>query len=128
MARPDDDEEELDRPRRRRRDDDDDEDDDRPRRRRRESDDVDPVGFIVPTDVSAWSLIACYAGLIGCVIPFFAVPGLICGIVALRRRRKASSYGSVTSDIRAVIGVVLSGLTLLGWAVILTLMAANGFK
>src|SRR5579883_320273 len=116
-----DEEDDDDRPRRRRRrdtdDDDDDDDDDRPRRRR-PSADVDPVGFIVPTDVSAWSIISCYAGLIGFCLPFvgilFAIPGLICGIVALRRRKKAASYGAVTSDVRAVIGVVLSSLSLLG--------------
>jgi hypothetical protein len=34
--------------------------------------------------------------------------------VALRRRKKAATYGAVTSDIRAVIGIVLSSLTLLG--------------
>jgi hypothetical protein len=55
--------------RRRRRDDDnsddyqdgDNEDDDRPRRRR--SDELDPLEFIVPTDVSGWSIVVCYVGL-----------------------------------------------------------------
>lgn len=134
MPRDDDDYDDRPRPRRRRRDDDDEDDDDyddRPRRRRRRSDDVDPAGFIVPTDVSAWSIISCYAGLIGFCIPFlgvlFAIVALVCGIVALRRRKKASSYGAVTSDVRAVIGVILSSLTLLGHAVFLVLALSGVF-
>jgi hypothetical protein len=130
MPSPDKDEDREDddnRPRRRRRreDEEDEEDDDqeRPRRRRRrrqESDDA--TQFLVPTDVSAWSLIACYAGAIGCVLPCFTPPALVCAIVALWQRRKkktTGSYGSVTSDIRAIIGLVCSLLTILGWIVIL---------
>lgn len=127
MARSDhDDDDADDRPRKRRRRDDeeDEDDDDRPRRRRRQSSD-DAGQFLVPTDVSAWSIIACYAGAIGCIVPCFALPGLICAIVALlqRKTKKKSSYGSVTSDIRAVIGLVCSGVTILGWTVILILMS-----
>jgi hypothetical protein len=131
MPRPDDDYEDDDPPRRRRRRDedyedddyDDDDYDDRPRRR---ADDVDPVGFIVPTDVSGWSIVACYAGLIGFCLPLlglpFALVGLVCGIVALRKRKRATNYGRVTSDIRAIVGVVLGGLGVLGQAVLLILI------
>jgi hypothetical protein len=76
--------------------------------------DVEAVDFIIPTNVSAWSILACYLGLIGFCLPFvgiiFALPAVICGIVALRRRRKATSYGAITSDIRAIIGLVLGSL------------------
>jgi hypothetical protein len=73
---------------------------------------MDPSELIVPTDVSGWSIVACYAGLIGLVLPCFAIPALICGIIALRKRKKSRSYGSVTSDIRAIIGPVLSSLAI----------------
>jgi hypothetical protein len=42
-----------------------------------------------------------------------ALVALVCGIVALRRRRNTGTYGAVTSDIRAIVGIVLSSLTLL---------------
>jgi hypothetical protein len=128
MPRPDD--EDDDRPRRRRRRDDDYDDDyedddydDRPRRRR--ADDVDPVGFIVPTDVSVWSILACYLGLIGCVLHPLALVAIVLGIVALRKRKKATSYGRVTSDIRAVIGIVLGSITVLAY-LIFGVLAATG--
>jgi hypothetical protein len=93
-----------------------DEDDDREtqRRPRRESGDIEAVDLIIPTNVSGWSIAACYLGLIGFCLPLigliFAIPAVICGIVALRRRRKATSYGAVTSDVRAIIGLILGGL------------------
>src|SRR5207302_5138360 len=100
-----------DRPRRRGRDDD--FEDDRPRRRKR--DDFEPIELLVPTtDVSAWSICSCYLGLGGMCLPgiglIFAIPALICGIIALRKRKKADSYGRVTSDIRAILGIVFSSI------------------
>lgn len=90
---------------------------------------VQPTDFLIPTNVSGWSLAACYFGLIGLCLPFiglvFAFPALICGIIALRRRRKALSYGSVTSDIRAVLGVVFSSLAILIWAAVLLFMLVS---
>jgi hypothetical protein len=78
------------------------------------------VDFLIPTRVSGWSMLACYLGLVGFCLPFigllFAVPAVICGIVALRRRRKVVSYGAVTSNIRAIIGLVLGSLSILLWA------------
>jgi|GEM_PF-6973085 len=43
----------------------------------------------------------------------FAVPGLICGIIALRNRQKARHYEAVTSDIRSILAVVFSTIGLL---------------
>jgi len=87
---------------------------------------VQPTEFLVPTGVSAWSIISCYAGFIGFCLPFvgvlFAIPAFICGIVALRKRRGAGSYGAVTSDIRAIIGLILSSLAILGWGGLLVVL------
>ena len=96
--------------------------------------DVEPVDFIIPTNVSAWSILACYLGLIGFCLPFiglvFAIPAVIFGIVALRQRkkRKYSSYGAVTSDVRAIIGLVLGSLAVVGYVTLLILLATGAFK
>jgi hypothetical protein len=115
------------RPRRRRQERDD--YDDRPRRRRREPE-VQATDFLIPTNVSAWSIGACYFGLFSCFLPIIgflmASVALIFGIIALRQRKKGgTSYGSVTGDVRAIIGVVCSSLTLLGHLVLFALILAN---
>jgi hypothetical protein len=112
----------------------DDDDDARPRpKRRKKSSDVEAVDFIIPTNVSVWSILSCYLGLIGFCLPLvglvFAIPAVIFGIIALRRRKKATSYGAVTSDIRAIIGLVLGGLgTLIGIIVLILLITGRILK
>jgi hypothetical protein len=44
---------------------------------------------------------------------FFGIIALICGIIALRQRKKKrapGSYGAVTSDMRAIIGIILGAI------------------
>lgn len=103
-------------------DENDDRDDDyeRPRRRRRREnrdDDFQPTEVILPTNVSAYSIIACYAGFVGMCIPIagliFTIPALICGIIALRTRQKKRTYGAVTSDFRAILGLIFCAISLL---------------
>ena len=112
----------------------DEEDEPRPRRRSpRLEPEIQPTDFIVPTNVSPWAIASCYFGLVGFCLPFvgliFAIPAFICGIIAIRKRRaKAASYGAVTSDIRAIIGLVLSSLAILGYGAMLIVWAATGFK
>lgn len=88
--------------------------------------------LLIPTNVSAWSIAACYLGLIGFLLPiigfFIAFPALICGIIALRRKRKAVTYGSVTSDIRAVFGVVLGGLGTLVWGALVLMWLVHTIR
>jgi hypothetical protein len=126
----------------RRRRDEGDEYDERPRRRQERDDyddrprrhssgpEVEATDFLIPTNVSAWSMAACYFGLFSCFIPFIglvmALVAFPCGIVALRRRKKkAASYGSVTGDIRAVIGLICSSLTLIGHLIMIVAIASN---
>jgi hypothetical protein len=109
----------------------DDEEDDRPRRRPPPRDEVEAADFLVPMHVSPWALAACYLGLIGFCLPFVGVPfaliGFICGIIALRRQgRQTQTYGRVTGNIRAIIGIVLGGLGLVIPVVILLIAWANG--
>jgi hypothetical protein len=119
----------------RRRDPDDDYgDDDRDRPRRKRDGDIEATEFLIPTGVSGCSIAACYFGLVSCVpIPIFglllALIALPCGIVALRRKKKKkSTYGSVTGDVRAVIGVIASSLTLLGHVVIFIFLATGSLR
>lgn len=130
--RDDDDDDRPRRPRRRRDDDDDYDDDSDDRPRRRSSGDLEPAGMIVPLGVSPLSLAACYIGIIGLCLWFPAPIALVCGILALRRRKpNPGSYGSVTSDVRAWIGVVLGGigtLLLLGVGVLFVLDRAGILK
>jgi hypothetical protein len=120
------DDEDDDRPRRRR-----DEDDDRPRRRPRERE-TEATDFLIPTNVSAASMAACYFGIFSCFIPLLgfvmALIALPCGIVALRRRKKGSDYGAVTGDIRAVIGVIASSLTIVTHVGFFILFAVGALK
>ncbi len=115
------------RPRRR------DDDDERPRRRderddyeerprRRREPEIGATDFLIPTDVSRYSMAACYLGLFSCFIPLvgllMALVGLLCGIVALRQKKKhAASYGAVTGDIRAILGVICSTITILAYLI-----------
>jgi predicted branched-subunit amino acid permease len=68
--------------------------------------------FLIPVNVSGWSIVACYGGLIGMSLPVvglvFAVPAVVCGIVALRRRAK-------TVDIRAILGLVFGIIAVTTW-------------
>jgi predicted branched-subunit amino acid permease len=100
----------------------------RVRRRHRPAQD-DAVQFLVPTNVSGWSIVACYAGFIGMCLPLFglvfAIPAVICGIEAQRRRKKTASYGSVTSDIRAILGLVFSSIAILLWGGLAALILWN---
>jgi hypothetical protein len=127
---PDDLDEDEERPRRsRRREPDDFEDEERPRPRRKREADFEATEMLIPTGVSAYSMAACYFGLFSCFIPvlglLMALIALPCGIAALKRRKKKATYGAVTGDIRAVVGIVCSSLTLLGYLAILILYVVS---
>jgi hypothetical protein len=100
--------------RRRQRDDYD--EDDQAVRRPPPSPGVEATDFLIPTNVSGYSIAACYLGLISCLPVVGLVTGVVailCGIAALRRRNKSrqpGSYGAVTGDIRAVVGIVLGSI------------------
>jgi hypothetical protein len=101
-------------------------------RLRQRGDKVEPLDFLVPRRVSLSSMLACYLGLLGACVPFlglaFAVPAIICGIVALRRRRKSATYGAVTSDIRAFIGIVLGALGIVLWSAMGFMVLADWYR
>ncbi len=81
----------------------------------------------MPTNVSPWAVASCYLGLIGFCLPvvglIFSIPALVFGIIAMRKRSKAQTYGAVTGNIRAIIGLVLSSLSILISVAVLILIA-----
>jgi hypothetical protein len=101
-----------------------------PRPRRGQS--LQPTDLLIPTNVSAWAIGSCYMGLVGFCLPLvgllFAIPGFIFGILALRQKRRRGSYGAVTGNIRAIIGLVLSSLAILLWGGLLLgmILSARG--
>src|SRR5438105_2524601 len=61
------------------------------------NEEFEPTHLIIPLNVSIWSLLSCYLGLLGCV-PLvgllFAIPAFICGVVAMMKRKQAATYGA----------------------------------
>jgi hypothetical protein len=93
---------------------DDEDDDDRPRRRRRRDNDGDreapeesALGAVVPLGVSVWALVSLYSALLSCVIPGLGLVAIIAGILAFVTHKQKATYGSVSGNIRAIIGIVL---------------------
>jgi hypothetical protein len=91
------------------------------------------VQFIVPVNVSGWALAACYSGLIGMCIPLvglpFALAGLICGIIAIKRRKRDVTYGVISGNIRAVLGIVFGSIGILltaAWGIMFMLGVFKG--
>jgi hypothetical protein len=89
---------------------------------------VEATDFIVPTNVNPWALISAYMGLIGFCLPIigipFAVLAIIFAILGLRARpsKGGTTYGKVTGNIRAWIGLVLGIFGLVGWSLFYVIM------
>jgi hypothetical protein len=104
----------------------DDDDDDRPRKRRRRDEDDDDdrridknddgsntaLSAVVPVGVSIWALLSLYTALLSCIIPGLGLLGLLFGILAFVRANHQASYGSITGNIRAVAGILISLCTI----------------
>jgi hypothetical protein len=116
-----DDDEDDDRPRKKRsaRDDD---DDDRPRKRQRRDDDEDddlgnsPLGAVVPLGVSLWALASFYTSLL-CFIPGLGLIAIALGVVAFLTAKHKATYGSISGNMRAVLGIVFGLISSLFWIV-----------
>ena len=140
-SRPSEDIEDDDRPRKKRsaRDNDDD-DDDRPRKRRRrmdedEDEDADdlgnsPLGAVVPLGTSIWALASFYLALLSCVVPvpLLGLIAMILGVVSFFTHKQKASYGSVTGNIRAVLGILIGLVTMVGSTALLILWFSGKLK
>jgi hypothetical protein len=139
-SRPSADTDDDDRPRKKRpsRDDDDD-DDDRPRKRRRrdedeQEDDDDlgnsPLGAVVPLGTSIWALASFYLALVSCVVPLplLGLIAVVLGAVSFFRQNHKASYGSITGNIRAVLGIVIGLFTMVGSTVFLIMLMSGKLR
>lgn len=137
-ARPSDDDDDDDRPKKRSSRDDDD-DDDRPRKRRRRDEDEDedsddlgnsPLGAVVPLGTSIWALASFYLALLSCILPLplLGLIAIVCGGAAFFTQKHQASYGSITGNIRAVLGVVIGLITMIGYSIFWIMMATGKIR
>ena len=94
-------------------------DEDRPRKKRRDDDDDlgnSPLSAIVPVGGSIWALGSFYLALLSCLVPI-PLLGLIAiglGVLAFVTHKQKASYGSMTGNIRAVLGILIGFVTMIG--------------
>jgi hypothetical protein len=93
---------------------------------------VAPTDFLVPTNVNPWALVSAYMGLIGFCLPLIGIPfallAIVFAILGLRSRpsKGGTTYGKVTGNIRAWIGLTLGIFGLVGWGIFfLVILAAR---
>ena len=84
---------------------------------------VQPEDFLVPRNVSIWSMLAFYIGFLSCIIPyagfFLGIAVIGFAVTALCRRRRNTSYGEVSSDLRGVFGLLFGIASTLIWGLLL---------
>jgi hypothetical protein len=116
--------------------DDDDEEEERPRKRRRRDEDEDegedignsPLGAVVPLGVSIWALASFYVALLSCFIPGFGLIAIILGIVAFVTAKHKATYGSISGNMRAVLGIVIGLFTAVVQTVMLVLILSGKLR
>ena len=67
-----------------------------------------PLSALVPVGGSIWALLSLYLAILGCVVPGLPLLALLFGVIALITHESKASYGSITGNIRAVLGILLS--------------------
>jgi hypothetical protein len=104
-----------------------DEEDERPRKKRRDADEEDgsdigssPLSAVVPVGGSIWALLSFYIALLSCVVPLplLGLIAVILGGVAFMTHKHKASYGSITGNMRAVLGIVIGLFTMVGSTII----------
>lgn len=117
-------------------DDEDEEEEERPRKRRRRDADEEeaadlgstPLSAVVPVGGSIWALLSFWIALLSCVVPLplLGLIAVILGVVAFLTHKSKASYGSITGNMRAVLGIVIGLLTMIGSTIILIAMFMGG--
>jgi hypothetical protein len=110
----DDEDDDLPRKKRRPRDDEEEERMDVRRRKRRDADEDEggdlgnnPLGAVVPLGVSVWALLSLYSSLLSCVVPGLGLLGILFGVIAFATAKHKATYGSISGNMRAVLGIVI---------------------
>ena len=110
-----------------------DDEDDRPRRRRRDAEEesaedlgASPLSAVVPIGGSVWALLSFYLALLSCIvpIPLLGLIAILLGLVAFFTHKHKASYGSVTGNMRAILGILIGFITMvgttIGWVMFMT--------
>ncbi len=123
-------EDDEDRPRKKRPADDDDEEKPRKKKKIARDDDDDndlgnsPLSAVVPVGGSIWALLSLYSSLL-CFIPGLPLLGVLFGVIALMTHKHKASYGSITGNLRAILGIVIGLIVIVGQAIV-AVMWFNG--
>lgn len=110
--------------------DDDDEVEEKPKKKRRDADEDEgsdigssPLSAVVPVGGSIWALLSFYIALLSCVVPLplLGLIAVILGGVAFMTHKHKASYGSITGNMRAVLGIIIGLFTMVASTGILVL-------
>lgn len=120
---PDDDDD--DRPRKKRPADEDEDEEDRPKKKKkmaREDDDGHDLGdtalsAVVPVGGSIWALLSLYSALL-CFVPGLPLLAILFGVIALFTHKHKASYGSITGNLRAILGIVIGLIVIVGQGIV----------
>jgi hypothetical protein len=69
-----------------------------------------------------------YLALLSCFVPFLGLLAMILGVVAFMTHKHKASYGSVTGNMRAVLGIVIGLLTTIGSTIFVIGYFMGAFK
>jgi hypothetical protein len=118
---------------------DDEEEEERPRKRKRrdadeeESADIgsSPLSAVVPVGGSIWALLSFWIALLSCVVPLplLGLIAVILGVVAFLTHKSKASYGSITGNMRAILGIVIGLFTMIGSTIgLIMFFMSGGFR
>ncbi|MBI2804169.1 MAG: hypothetical protein HYX68_04195 [Planctomycetes bacterium] len=110
----------------------DDDADDAPRKKKKVAQDDDddndlgnsPLSAIVPVGGSIWAVLSLYSALL-CFIPGLSLLAILFGVLALVTHKHKASYGSITGNMRAILGIVIGFIVLVGWGIGLFVYLSN---
>jgi hypothetical protein len=114
-----------------------DEEDERPKKKRRDTDDEggsdigsSPLSAVVPVGGSIWALLSFYIALLSCIVPLplLGLIAIILGGVAFMTHKHKASYGSITGNMRAVLGIVIGLITMIGSTIGLIVYFTTGMR
>lgn len=114
-----------------------DDEDEKPKKKRRDADEEggsdigsSPLSAVVPVGGSIWALLSFYIALLSCIVPLplLGLIAIILGGLAFMTHKHKASYGSITGNMRAVLGIVIGLVTMIFYSIVLVLWAIGTLK
>lgn len=114
-----------------------DDEDEKPKKKRRDADEEggsdigsSPLSAVVPVGGSIWALLSFYIALLSCIVPLplLGLIAIILGGLAFMTHKHKASYGSITGNMRAVLGIVIGLITMVFYSIVLVLWAIGTIK